>query len=216
MPGAGMMELTSVQGRMLAPEGSHLCLLGASIPAPIVLSGASVPSVEGSLDCRSGAVELQALSPGGGALLWGAAQPAVPHKPITTLAACAAGASTHCLSAARPLPAVACSARRAHAAKRVCAGRSTSMRGRLAAPLEAARQAELEEVPRASRLHRWVSHVLPQEPRPAAPANTARVTGTPLARPGPVGRGCGRRGRREWREGPAPAACPRGTQRTAT
>ena len=65
MPGAGMMELTSMQGRMLAPEGSHICLLGASIPAPIVLSGASVPPVEGSLDCSSGAVELQTLSAGG-------------------------------------------------------------------------------------------------------------------------------------------------------
>ena len=65
LPGAGMMEFTSVQGRMLATEGSHVCLLGASIPAPIVLSGASVSPVEGSLDCASGAVELQTLSAGG-------------------------------------------------------------------------------------------------------------------------------------------------------
>ena len=55
------------------------------------------------------------------------------------------------------------------------------MRGTLAAPRDAARQAEYDEVPRESRLHRWVSRVLPQDPRPAAPANTTRVTGA-LAR----------------------------------
>ena len=65
MPGAGMMEFTVQQGRMLAPEGQAICLLGASIPAPIVLSGAAVPAVEGSVDCHSGAVKLQTRSAGG-------------------------------------------------------------------------------------------------------------------------------------------------------
>ena len=65
MPGAGMMEFTTVQGRMLAPDNEPVCLLGASIPGPIVLSGAAVPPVEGSVDCRSGAVELQTHSASG-------------------------------------------------------------------------------------------------------------------------------------------------------
>ena len=64
-----------------------------------------------------------------------------------------------------------------HDQPRLRAGRSTSMRGRLAAPLDAARQAELDEVPRQSRLHAWVAHVLPQDRRPAAHPNTTCVTG---------------------------------------
>lgn len=55
------------------------------------------------------------------------------------------------------------------------------MRGRLAAAQDAARQAELDQVPQESRLHRWVAHVLAQDQRPAPPANTTRVTGEALA-----------------------------------
>ena len=59
------------------------------------------------------------------------------------------------------------------------AGHQTSMKGRLASLQEdPEQQSRLARVPRESRLHRWVAAILPQDHRPAPPANTLQVTGS--------------------------------------
>ena len=52
------------------------------------------------------------------------------------------------------------------------------MRGSLASPQETEHQSRLAEVPKESRLHRWVAAILPQDHRPAPTANTVQVTGS--------------------------------------
>ena len=57
------------------------------------------------------------------------------------------------------------------------AGSQTSMRGHLAWSQPMEQQSRLAEVPKESRLHRWVAAILPQEHRPGPSANTVQVTG---------------------------------------
>lgn len=64
LPGAGMLEIATASGRVLAPDvaGRLLCLREAVIPAPVVMTVAARVILDCHVNCGTGAVQLQSTS----------------------------------------------------------------------------------------------------------------------------------------------------------
>jgi hypothetical protein len=65
MPGAGMVEAVAAAAGALMGGTQHMCLLQATIPAPLALASTPVPTLECHLRCDSGNVQLRTLSTSG-------------------------------------------------------------------------------------------------------------------------------------------------------
>jgi hypothetical protein len=65
MPGAAMFETSAAAAQTLAESaGQGVCLLGVTIPAPVLLHAAQPQTLECFVDCRTGSIHLIKASSG--------------------------------------------------------------------------------------------------------------------------------------------------------